>query len=176
MAKVKLELKGKNPQQISDYAENIVSQCTGNTNVAALAAQVTALGTLQDQAQTAIDASVDADQNAAQKRQLRMAAVDALKAGVTSLAAAVEGVTQGDAAKIISTGFAIQGAPVPVGELVQVENLSVSVGDNYGELDLSWDPCAGRRTTRSKPRPRRRRAQLDAGRDLAAQQIQPRRD
>jgi hypothetical protein len=74
-----------------------------------------------------------------QNLTLRDAAVDALCAGLTSLAAYVQAASGGDAAKIQSAGMDVKGAAAPVGMPGQVTDLSLAFGDNAGELDAQWD-------------------------------------
>ena len=55
----------------------------------------------------------------------------------------VAGVCGDDAAKAALSGYEQAGPPTPAGSLGQVQNLSVSTGDNAGELDSQHDPVAG---------------------------------
>ena len=56
----------------------------------------------------------------------------------------VEIKANGDAALIKSTGFDVRALnTTPVGPLGQVQNLSATVGDHDGELDLDWNKFHG---------------------------------
>ncbi len=63
---------------------------------------------------------------------------------MNSLVSYVEDEAGGNAAKLESGGFTtyLPGKAAPVGELGQVKNLSVTVGDLVGEADMHWDPIA----------------------------------
>jgi len=65
--------------------------------------------------------------------------VDALAAGLTSLAAYVQAQSGGEPAKIQSAGMDVKGAAAPAGMPGQVTNLALTFGDNAGELDAQWD-------------------------------------
>ena len=50
----------------------------------------------------------------------------------------------GNPVKIATANMGIKGTATPGGQLGQVQNVSVSTGDNPGEVDAHWDALAGR--------------------------------
>ena len=139
MAQTKLNLGRLNIQQLLQRANNIKTAMTGNANfttpIPPLASIGTLITSLTDANNTYQSGVITQDQNLT----LRDNAVDALSAGLTSLAAYVQAQSGGDAAKIQSAGMDIKGAPAPTGMPGQVSNLALTFGDNAGELDAQWD-------------------------------------
>ena len=66
---------------------------------------------------------------------------DAMVAGLNAEASTAEGATAGDATKLLLLNFELTDPPAgSVGELEKVTELTVSGGDNDGELDPQWHP------------------------------------
>ena len=63
----------------------------------------------------------------------------ALQDLLTSEGRTVDNVAQGDKAVIESAGMQATNTPAPVGEMPRVENLSITQGDNPGEVDAHWN-------------------------------------
>ena len=55
--------------------------------------------------------------------------------------------SDGDATKILSSGFNVAGTGSPAGIPAQVQNLALTAGDNAGEIDAQWDPVTGGKIT-----------------------------
>ncbi len=139
MAQTKLNLGRLTIQQLLQTGNNIQTAMTGNPNYVApippiptIAALITNLTTANNTYESGL---------VTQKQNLtnRDNAVDALAAGLTSLAAYVQAQSGGDAAKIQSAGMDVKGAAGPAGMPGQVTNLALTFGDNAGELDAQWD-------------------------------------
>lgn len=64
----------------------------------------------------------------------------ALQDLLTAEGRTVDNAAKGDKAIIESAGMQASDTPSPVGELPRVENLSLSHGDNPGEVDAHWNP------------------------------------
>lgn len=73
----------------------------------------------------------------------REAALAALRHDLVILADYVEQTSGGDAVKIQSAGMDVRADHTPVGQLAQVGNFSLTMGDNAGEVDGHWDPVRG---------------------------------
>jgi hypothetical protein len=58
-------------------------------------------------------------------------------------AGSVAGLSGGDAATAVLSGYELFAAPVPAGPLTQVLNLSATTGDEAGEADLQHNPVPG---------------------------------
>ena len=81
-----------------------------------------------------------------QLKSLRLARPGLLAVGRLSYAknaAYVESVCGDDPTNAPLSGYELASAPTPSGALAQVENLSVSTGDNAGELDSQHNPVSG---------------------------------
>ena len=81
------------------------------------------------------------------------AADDRLDAAITSHAGQTEEVTNGDPAKITLLGYTVSGAPQPVGPMPKPENLAATIGDNDGELDVSWNRIYGSKSSEVQSSP-----------------------
>lgn len=143
MSKVKLNLKALNDVQMVQFATNIKTAMTGNANFTTPIPTLTAIGTAITTAQTSITTAENAQVTAKQATATKDTNVAALRTLVTQLAGYVELTAAGDPAKILSAGMAVQAGKSPAGVPAQVANLSITSGDNDGELDLQWDPVSG---------------------------------
>jgi len=74
------------------------------------------------------------------------AADERFDAALTSHAAQVQEVTNGDESKITLLGYSVAGVPQSIGPMPKPENVSASVGDNDGELDVSFNRIYGARS------------------------------
>jgi hypothetical protein len=143
MAKVKLNLNNLPDVQVIQRANEIKTAMTGNAAFATPTPTLTAVGTAITTAQTALTASDNAATTSKQATANKDTAVDALRGLIMQLATYVELTAAGDEAKILSAGMDVRSARAPSGTPDTVSNLSVTAGDNAGELDLQWDPVAG---------------------------------
>ena len=153
-AKVKLSLFGLTiPQKIA-FARMVVTQSTAsghlpNPTMPTLAAINAATNVLDEKFQAA-EALRQESQTATADQNTAEAALDAL---LTQFGNFVEIATDGNEAKILSTGLSVRAPNTPIGDLPQVENLAVSVGDDAGELDAQWDRVRGAKTYRIETSP-----------------------
>jgi hypothetical protein len=143
MSKVKLGLDKLNPDEVVSLAGQVKTAMTGNANFTTPNPSLTTVGTAITTATTKIAAQKAAVQAATQATTDRDDAIDALKVLLTQLASYVENVTGGDAVKIQSAGMSVKAPVAPVGPLGQVQNLALTVGDDEGELDATWDSVRG---------------------------------
>jgi hypothetical protein len=104
------------------------------------AAEFTAL---MQSLQSALSAQSTAQQLAQQRTVEKNNARAALETALRTRANYVEDTANGDETKLRLGGFALRAAPVPVGLPAAPQNLSATIGDLEGHLDLSWDKVRG---------------------------------
>jgi hypothetical protein len=143
MDKVKLNLRSLSPEELAGLANNIVTAMTGNANFPTPNPTLASVGGLIDALQIKIAAQTAAASAAKLATSERKTAEDALGDALRQLAAYVENASGGDQVKIESAGMQVRSGSGSIGELAQVSNLSVSEGDDDGELDAQWDRVYG---------------------------------
>lgn len=143
MAKVKLGLKNLSPDELVSLGNTIKTAMTGNANFTTPNPTLSAIGTLITTAQTKIAAYNTAKAAADTALSDRDTALASLRFGLSQEGDYVQNITGGDATKIESAGMSVRDDASPVGPPTQVLNLVVTVGDNDGTLDASWDPVRG---------------------------------
>ena len=146
MKKVKFSLDGLSDAQSIQQCTSIKMAMTGNASFATPTPTLTAFGTLITTAQTKLTASDNAATASKQATADKDTAMDALRAAAVQLATYVELTAAGDESKIMSAGMDVRAARTPTAVPDMVANLSITAGDNAGELDLQWDPVAGAKT------------------------------
>jgi len=146
---VKLELRALTVLEKIALANLMVTKMTGNANFTApnptpdppLADLTTAANTLNTSKQ-AVDAAKTSLAQAVATQETDEKAVDDL---MTQEGRYIDNRAKGDKAIIESAGVGATDEPTPVGELPQVENLSLTHGDNPGEVDAGWNPVANKK-------------------------------
>ena len=143
MAKAKLGLDKLTPEELVAEATTIHTSMTGNANFTtpnpSLAALLTAITNAQNKL-NAYNVAVTATQTALNDRDAAMAALRAL---LSLLAAYVDNVSGGDATKIASSGMGVRNTPGSIGPIGQVLNLVLVAGVDEGTLAASWPPVRG---------------------------------
>lgn len=146
MAKPKLELKGLTHLQKVQKTSDIVTATTGNPNFLTPNPSLATLTGKADALAAAYSAREAAKQTLEQKQtELNTADAD-LESTLTLFTAYVETTSGGEAAKILSSGLGVRGAPTPIGPLPQVEGLDAIIGDAEGQLTLRWKSVRGAKT------------------------------
>jgi len=143
MAKVKLGLRNLNPDELVALANTIKTAMTGNANFTTPNPSLASLTTLITTAQTKIGTYNSAKAAADTALSDRDSALVALRAALTQEADYVQNISAGDATKIESAGMSVRDEAAPIGPPTQVLDLVVTVGDNDGSLDTSWNPVRG---------------------------------
>ena len=143
MAQITLNFKGLSDLAIIQQCLNIKTAMTGNATFATPTPTLTAFGTLITTAQTKLTAADTAQLASKQATADKDASIEALLAGVKQLSDYVSMTSAGDGVKIQSAGFSIKSASTPSGVPDMVQNLSLTHGDNAGEIDAQWDPVSG---------------------------------
>lgn len=143
MTRVKLQLQDISVPEKIRKARQVLAQLMGNPNfptVAALSAELTAATSTLE---SGYDAAIEARSAAAAKTAALNTVERAFDGSFTRLGSHIEDTSQGDEAKIKSAGLDVRTDARPVGELPAPHGLTVSVGDDEGELDLHWDRVKG---------------------------------
>ncbi len=117
---------------------DILTKSNGNINVSGNAALVTALTTSQAAFAAAQEAVEAHRTTAAQLMAARDAAEAAWMTDMTALAGFTESATDGDAEKILSTGFSVRGEPVPPQPVQQIVNVKVAFNGEPGKSIVRW--------------------------------------
>ena len=144
--KVKLALNDKSDADLLTFAQSHVTAMTGNANfttpLPSAANFTAALTPYQTALANFITAQAAAKLATTNKDTARAALENALtqRGNYVELTAA----SAADPTAVIeSGGFSVRSAKTPAGVPAPVANLSITAGDNAGELDLQWDPVAG---------------------------------
>lgn len=139
MATVKVGTSGLKPVELAAKATLLHGKLTGNANfltpipdLVTFLAAITALS-------SAITAAAAFDRNLIIARNLR---TKELRLLIKQLAAYVQSASNGDADKIISSGFELRKQRGPKVQMTQVQNLVAESTLTEGEIDLSWDPVS----------------------------------
>lgn len=144
MAKVKLGLFRLNVEQKITLGNNIKTAMTDNANFPSPNPPLADYGALITtmSAKNAVVVALQSQVKAAMVE--RDDAELAFVAGTNQLAAHVDNIAKGNAAIIESAGMGVKATAAPIGQLPQVQNLVLSIGDNPGEVDGQWNAVRGR--------------------------------
>jgi len=145
-ARTKQELEDKSIAQKLTYGPSVTSSMTAaGALFASLTAKIEAAETATeelDEAKEAADNARAASEAATDVQHTKVLAYDS---AFTELGRGVDDVAKGD--KTIIDKAAMEsffpGKASPIGELPQVKNLSLTIGDNEGELDGHFDKVKG---------------------------------
>jgi hypothetical protein len=144
MAKVKLELDGLDPDGLTGKGDAVKAAMTGNANFPNAGPLLTKLGTdlaaakakiitQKNAAKAATDATIDRDN-----------ALAVVRLDLVNIGSHVQEVSSGSAVIIETAGLGVKAKGAPIGQLAQVSGLSLTAGDNPGEVDSHWNPVYGR--------------------------------
>jgi hypothetical protein len=147
--KVKLDLRSKTDNDLLPFAQAHETAMTGNANfttplppaanfTSARAAYAAALG--------AFNTAQAAAKLATQNKDTARAALEAVLTARGNYVELTANAAADPVAVIESAGFSSRAAKTPASVPDPVGNLSLTAGDNAGELDLQWDPANGAKT------------------------------
>lgn len=142
MAKIKLGLGGKSPEDKVAQAVTIKTAMTGNATFGTPNPTLAAYGTATTTAQTKINAVNSAKAALEVALADRDAAIAVLDGLTVQMGSYVDNIANGDRVKIESAGFPVRAEGAPI-TLTQVLNLVLTSGDFDGTLDVSYDPTHG---------------------------------
>jgi len=146
MAKVKFTFKGMSDTDSIQACLNLKTALTGNASFPTLPVSLTALGTAITTAQTKLIAAENAQATAKQATADKDTALDTLKALAMQDIGYVDLTANGNESIILSAGLPVRAAKTPQTVPNQVQNLSLTAGDNTASLDVHWDPLANGKT------------------------------
>lgn len=143
MSKVKLELSKKTAAQKIDFGKTVVTKMTGNATFATpnppLASITTAITNL-----SAATAEVVAARKTVEVKMIAAALAEStLDSLLTQEGNYVENISNGDEAKILSAGMDVKREASSTSMPNKVASVNATIGDNAGEIDLSWDKIEG---------------------------------
>lgn len=141
-AKVKLDLKSKSDPELLTYAKGHVTATTGNANFTTILPDVTDFSPVLTAYETALGNFTAAQLTAKQATTDKDTARAALESMLTQRGNYVEltAAKAVDPVSVIeSAGFAVKSGKSAIQIPEPVKNLSITAGDNAGELDLQWD-------------------------------------
>jgi hypothetical protein len=146
MAKVKMELNGLDPDGLTGKGDAVKTAMTGNANFPTATTLLTKLGTDLTSAKAKVITQKNTQKTATQTTIDRDGALDLVKQDLVALGSLVQEVSQGNAVVIETSGFGVA-APThgAIGQMPQAQNLSLTTGDNPGEVDAQWDAVPGRK-------------------------------
>jgi hypothetical protein len=143
-AKSKLELAGLDPDGLTGKADSVGTAMTGNVNFPDAAALLAQLAAANITAKAKVIVQKNTMIAAVQATKDRDAALEVVGQALTAVGAHVDSVAKGNPVIIESAGLGVKGAATHIGPLGQVQNLSLTAGDNPGEVDAHWEPMRGK--------------------------------
>jgi hypothetical protein len=144
--KVKLALFDKSDADLLTFAQAHVTAMAGNANFTTPLPATVAFATVLTTYSTALGNFNTAQAAAKTATTIKDTARQALETALTSRGDYVQLTANGAAdpeAVVESAAFSVRSGKTPPGMPSQVANLSITAGDNAGELDLQWDPVNG---------------------------------
>ena len=139
MAKPKFTLKNVPDVEAIQLCNNLKTALTGNANFPTPPVTLVAFGTAITTGQTKLTAADNAQAAAKQATADKDLAIAAMGSLAMQLVSYVDTTANGDESKILSAGLPVRAGRAPVSLPGQVMNLSLTVGDNEGSLDVHWD-------------------------------------
>ena len=142
MAQIKNGLKDKSVDDKIQFGEQIKTSLTGNPHITIDPAKMTELDTNTSTLLTKKNASDAIRVQSKTATQELNASEDDFDKTISDIAKIING-TLSDPDKLTSTGFSLVDEDTSTTPLVQVRDLSLTQGDEDGEIDAQWDPVTG---------------------------------
>jgi hypothetical protein len=146
MSKAVVGMKGLAHADVIVRANELKTGMDGNVNFTSPSPSVANYQALIVTALAKMAARKTADEAAQKATQDEMDAIAAIILASNGWGDYVQNESKGDATKIASANMGVKAAPSIVGPLARVDKLSVTTGDNPGEVDLHWNALTGRST------------------------------
>jgi hypothetical protein len=138
MAQIKLDFKGKTPEELVNFFTEIITAMTGNAAFPTANPTLATLSATRDALQTKIN-DVKAKENIWRAAIVaRDTQEDTSVDLFTQLSSYVQNASGGDEVKIISSGFHVRSTATS-SPVTAPQDLRATSGDNEGEIDLAWD-------------------------------------
>jgi hypothetical protein len=144
--KVKLSLNSKPDADLLGFAQAHVTAVTGNTNFTTLlpsAADFTAALTPYQEAFADFNTAQAAAKLATTRKDTARVGLESVLSQRGNYVELIAASASDPQSVIASAGFSVRSGKTPPGIPDPVGNLSITAGDNAGELDLQWDFVAG---------------------------------
>ena len=141
--KIKLDLQGLTVPEKFQLLRQVVLKLTGNATFPHPNPPLADLTTQADDLEAAYLKQQNDQQTAKTSTTDLHTQEGKTDASLNTLAGHVEEVSKGDKAKIESTGLNTRAPRTPTTSLAAPGNVSLTAGDNDGELDVGWDPVTG---------------------------------
>jgi hypothetical protein len=126
------------------FARQIVTQMTGNTNFTTPAPTLASITAAANGLETAYNNAQAAQAQAKSLTSTQDDASAALDLLLTQEGNYVENASGGDQAKIESSGFSVRNIPAgPIGDLPAPADVDVTPNDNAGTVNMSWEKVRG---------------------------------
>ncbi len=139
MAKTKLDLYSKNDAALQQFAETHQQKITGNGDFPSPVPSDEHFANLLSIFSNSVDEMEEADVAYQESVSVKNQAREQLMLGLIQRGSYVDTASAGDPSKILSAGFEVSDTNRAPTELTAPENLTASIGDRKGELDLAWD-------------------------------------
>lgn len=142
MSKIALNMKDITDLRAATKAKTALDLCTGTQLADPMPPEVGALATALEEFNAAILAQVAADNAAKSATERKKEKRKTVERKYAAVAAKVQTLSEGSSTFIIAHGFDVVSTGRSI-SMTQVLNLSVSAGDEVGQLDVQWDPVSG---------------------------------
>ncbi len=143
---VKQELQTKSDTDLKQYSQNYMDKLAKTAAFPTLTAGALAYQAVHDGFSTALGNSNQANATAKQLTIIKDTTRATLELAITQNGHTVEATPNVTPDMAMSVGFGVKSDAVPVGKLGQVQNFSLTTGDNPGETDAHWNAIPGKNT------------------------------
>lgn len=140
MAKVKIGMSGLSIPQKIERSRSIQNSIAGNANFPTPNPTLAIVKTATDALDAAFQEAIHHDSVKVQLRDMRLKEMQAI---INQLAAYIQNASEGDAEKILSSGFDVVSRGNPLPPLQMVLNLRLESGSNSTKILAHWDRVVG---------------------------------
>lgn len=147
MPTLNFDLAGKTDLEVGDLALAIINATDGKPKYAAVQTLITALKTASGTYATAVTDKKNADDAAQAATTTKNDARGGVEAAIMDLGngmISLKPTPLGDA-DVQAAGFNLRAANSPIGQLAAPIDFLATMGDDTGEMDLTWSAVKGRR-------------------------------
>ncbi|MBP9195540.1 MAG: fibronectin type III domain-containing protein [Saprospiraceae bacterium] len=140
MAQLKLELSTLTNEEVIALAETIITSMTGNPNFTTPNPSLADLTAAKTGAQTKVNNANNKRQQSENATVQANNAMSSLKSTITLIGAYVLNESGGDGDKMTSAGMDLKSEGAPKPTPAKVSDVSLTQGDDEGEVDIHWHP------------------------------------
>ena len=146
MSQVRLELDQLTDDEVEALIQTHIAEMNNNANFPTPDPSVADFAADTNPFLAAKLAAEQARQAALEATQVRETARTQAEAALTARGSYVQTKSGGDAAKILSSGFGVRDQPAPIGPLPAPVDFLPTIGDDPGEIDVTWSALRGARS------------------------------